>query len=282
MSVGVAAISKAQSQWRLHAWRSCLPITVGLAAILVAFPEIDLWIAQATFTPGAGFVGARLGWLGPIRAGFIVFYFSCLVLSILFCWLASRRRERRFLTTKEWFFVIACLSVGPGLLANVGFKDQWGRARPRHIIAFGGSKQFTPALLPTNQCKHNCSFVSGEASSVFAPFFAAAAVVPQWTATLIIAGSVAGLGAGVVRVLQGAHFLSDVLFAGLFMGLTVLALQRLLFGAAGAWLRQQTRRWTPRPPAAAGLAATGSQGQRLANAPAMLPAYHCRAASQPG
>jgi len=258
MSVGVAAISKTESQWRLHAWRSYLPIAVGLGALLVTFPEIDLWIAQATFTPGAGFVGARLGWFGPIRVGFIAFYFTCLVLSILFCWQASRRRQRRFLTAKQWFFIVACLSVGPGLLANVGFKDQWGRARPKHIVAFGGSKQFTPALLPTNQCKRNCSFVSGEASSVFAPFFAAAAVVPQYAATLIIAGSVAGLSAGLVRVLQGAHFLSDVLFAGLFMGLTVMALQRLLFGAAGAWLRQHTRRWTRRPPAAAGLAATGS------------------------
>ena len=256
--VGVAAISKTESKWRLHAWRGYLPIAVGVGALLVAFPEIDLWIAQATFTPGVGFLGARLGWLGPIRAGFIVAYFSCLLISMFFCWQASRRRQRRFLTAKEWFFIVACLSVGPGLLANVGFKDQWGRARPKHIIAFGGNKQFTPALLPTNQCLRNCSFVSGEASSVFAPFFAAAAVAPHWAATLIIAGSVAGLSAGLVRMLQGAHFFSDVLFAGLFMGLTVMALQRLLFGAAGAWLRQHTRRWTRRPPAAAGLATTGS------------------------
>jgi lipid A 4'-phosphatase len=257
MSVAVAAIAKPEAQWRLHAWRGYLPVATTFAALLVAFPDIDLWIAQATYTPGAGFIGWRLGWLGPIRIGFIVFYFSCLLISIL-CWLASRRGQRRFLAAKQWLFIIVCLIVGPGLLANVGFKDQWGRARPKHIIAFGGNKQFTPALLPTNQCKRNCSFVSGEASSVFAPFFAAAAVVPQWAATLIVAGSLAGLSAGLVRVLQGAHFLSDVLFAGLFMGLMVMALQRLLFGTVGAWLRQRTRRWTRRPPAGAGLAATGS------------------------
>jgi lipid A 4'-phosphatase len=110
------------------------------------------------------------------------------------------------------------------------------------MIVFGGSKQFTPALLPTNQCKRNCSFVSGEASSVFAPFFAAAAIAPQWAATLLVAGTTAGLAAGALRILHGAHFLSDIVFAGLFMALMVLALQPLLFGTAGSWLRQRWQR----------------------------------------
>jgi lipid A 4'-phosphatase len=117
------------------------------------------------------------------------------------------------------------------LVANLVFKDQWGRARPKHLVAFGGSKNFTPALLPTNQCKRNCSFISGEASSVFAPFYAAAAIAPQWAAPLIIVGTVAGLAAGTVRIAQGAHFLSDVVFAALFMGLTVITLQRLMLAA---------------------------------------------------
>jgi len=245
MSVGVAVIGPVESKWRLLAWRGYLPLTVAAGALLVAFPEIDLWIGRATYTPGMGFIGWQLGWLGPIRTGFIVFYVSCLVGSIL-CWLATRKGQRRFFSVKQWFFIFVCLVVGPGLLANVGFKDQWGRARPKHIIAFGGNKQFTPALLPTNQCKRNCSFVSGEASSVFAPFFAAAAMAPQWGAALIVAGTVAGLGAGLVRILQGAHFLSDVVYAGLFMGLMVLALQRLMFGPAGAWLRQRWPRWMQR------------------------------------
>jgi membrane-associated phospholipid phosphatase len=132
-------------------------------------------------------------------------------------------------------FLVVCLSVGPGLLANVGFKDNWDRARPKQIVAFGGNKVFTPALLPTNQCKRNCSLVSGEASSVFAPFYATAAIAPQWAATLIVVGTAAGLSAGIVRIAQGAHFLSDVVFAGLFMGLLALALQRLMFAPRGSW-----------------------------------------------
>ena len=226
-------------------------MAVAAGAVLVAFPDIDLMIGQATYTPGMGFIGWQLGWLGPIRAAFIVFYFSFLALSML-AWLVTLKGQKRIFDRKQWLFVFVCLTVGPGLLANVGFKDQWGRARPKHIIAFGGNKQFTPALLPTNQCRRNCSFVSGEASSVFAPFFAAAALAPQWAATLVVAGTVAGLAAGVVRILQGAHFLSDVVFAGLFMGLMVITLNRLMFGSAGAWLLARWQGWLRRPPATGG------------------------------
>ena len=71
---------------------------------------------------------------------------------------------------------------------------------------------------------------------MFVPFYAAAAVAPQWVATLLVLGTLAGFSAGFVRVAQGAHFLSDVVFAGLFMALMVMALQRLMLTSPG-WSR---------------------------------------------
>ena len=195
---------------------------------------MDLIDARSIFSPATGFIGWQFGWVAVVRAAFIVFYFGSIALVIV-GWLASRKGHRNILGAKESMFMLLCLSVGPGLLANVGFKDQWGRARPKQITEFGGSRHFTPALLPTDQCKRNCSFVSGEASSVFAPFYAAAAIAPQWAAPLIVVGTAAGLAAGSVRIVQGAHFLSDVVFAGLFMGVTVLALYRVVFAPRGAW-----------------------------------------------
>jgi len=44
----------------------------------------------------------------------------------------------------------------------------------------------------------------------------------------VIAGTVGGLATGLVRMAQGAHFLSDIVFAGVFMALTVLVVQRLM------------------------------------------------------
>ena len=53
---------------------------------------------------------------------------------------------------------------------------------------------------------------------------------------LLVVGTLAGLTAGIVRIAQGAHFLSDVVFAGLFMGLMVVALHRVMFAPPGPWL----------------------------------------------
>jgi lipid A 4'-phosphatase len=47
-------------------------------------------------------------------------------------------------------------------------------------------------------------------------------------------GTVAGFGAGLIRMAQGAHFPSDVVFAGVFMALAVAGLHRLVFGGRGA------------------------------------------------
>jgi len=261
MSVAVGAVAISERKWQLNIWRGCLWLALGAAAVLVAFPEIDLSIAHATYTPGAGFIGWRQGWFGVLRVTFIVFYFACLVVTLA-CWLATRMGYARYFGYQQWRFLFVCLVVGPGLLANVGFKDQWGRARPKQIVAFGGSKHFTPALLPTNQCRRNCSCGRGEGSSVFAPFYAVAARAPQWAGALIVVGTLAGLTAGCVRIAQGAHFLSDVVFAGLFMGLMAVALHRVMFAPpgsrlagswlagswlAGSWRSALRRRLTQRP-----------------------------------
>ena len=64
-------------------------------------------------------------------------------------------------------FVLAALALGPGLVVNAGFKDHWGRARPRDVTQFSGERTFTPALQPTDQCDRNCSFVAGHPSVAF-------------------------------------------------------------------------------------------------------------------
>ncbi len=65
---------------------------------------------------------------------------------------------------------------------------------------------------------------------MYIPFFAAAALMPQSAVALVAAGTVAGLAAGAVRMAQGGHFLSDVIFAGVAMALTVLLVRWLMFG----------------------------------------------------
>jgi lipid A 4'-phosphatase len=208
-----------------------VPLAVGSIAgtVFLAMPEIDLRVARALYSPDTGFVGRELLGVRALRQAFIVLYFGTIALAIAGLALTWKRHPHWLgLGRMHWLFLGACLVAGPGLVANVIFKDQWGRARPRQIVEFGGSKAFSPPLLRTDQCKRNCSFFSGEAASTYVVFYAAAALFPQWAMTLIVAGTAGGLVTGLVRMSQGAHFLSDVVFAGVFMALTVLLLRWLM------------------------------------------------------
>lgn len=53
------------------------------------------------------------------------------------------------------------------LIVNGIFKTFWGRARPRDIDLFGGSKAFSLPLEISNQCAWDCSFMSGHTAVAF-------------------------------------------------------------------------------------------------------------------
>ncbi len=211
------------------AWILAVSVGAVAGAAFLAFPHFDLAAARWFYAHDSGFTGRRSGLVKVARQGFIVLYFGTIALCLVGLALTWRQRPCWLSLGKvQWLFLAACLAAGPGLVANLIFKDQWGRARPTQVTEFGGSKLFTPPLLPARQCPRNCSFVSGEASSTYVVFYAAAALVPQWSVALVAAGTVGGLATGLVRMAQGAHFLSDVVFAGVFMGLTVLLLRTLI------------------------------------------------------
>lgn len=141
-------------------------------------------------------------------------------------------QKKAFLGLKKhyWLFLLLALALGPGLMVNTVFKDQWGRARPVQISQFGGTKNFTRAFIPTDQCSKNCSFVSGHASVGF--FLAAFAYCYKrrfkwWMTIGVLSGSMIGL----FRIMEGGHFFTDVVASGLVVLLvnhiTYLAVKRL-------------------------------------------------------
>ena len=210
-------------------WGAPLAIGVVAGGVFLAMPEIDLAVARLFHAPETGFVGRRLVWVELLRQAFVALYFGTIALCLAGLVVIWRGRAQWLgLGRLQWLFLAACLAAGPGLIANLVFKDQWGRARPNRVVELGGTKQFTPPLVMTKQCRRNCSFVSGEASSTYVTFYAAAALFPQWSVALVIAGTVGGLATGLIRMAQGAHFLSDIVFAGVFMALTVLALREMM------------------------------------------------------
>lgn len=201
-------------------------LTIPLAVILVFNPDIDLALSTAFWEmcpgPSAGRPWCATEAITTAREVFMAI-FAIVAFATLIATARVLIEKRRWfgLDQARCLFMIAVLVMGPGVIANLVFKDNMGRARPRDIVEFGGSKAFTPPLVPSRECPRNCSFISGEASSIYAAFFALALLIPQYRIALLISGVAAGTLAGVVRIIQGAHFLSDVLFAGVFMAITV-------------------------------------------------------------
>ncbi len=226
-----------------------LAIGAVSAGLFLAMPWLDIEAARPFHVGERLFaLGRQSGAGGLLRKGFQLVFLAGALASLAGLALAWTRRRHLFgLGPRKWLFLALCLAVGPGLVANVLLKDHWGRARPSQVQLFGGERAFTPPLLPARECPRNCSFVSGEASSIFALFFALALMLETRRRQLLALGLLAGGAAGLMRMAQGGHFLSDVLFAGVFMMLTTLALHWLVFDA-GAWW--SARRARPREPTA--------------------------------
>lgn len=224
-----AADSQGQNVLRGFFTATCC---VGLAAavLFVGFPGIDFWVTDFFAFGDQAFL---FNWTEPAKDLRIIFktIFWIAGIAAIVGFVMAVYNRRRFLTFgfPQWLFLLFCLIIGPGIVANVLLKDTWGRARPFHVQEYGGSQKFTPALVRSTGCKNNCSFVSGEAASIYAVFFALAMIARRRQLRILLLGVGAGTISGFVRIGQGGHFLSDVVFAGVFMALVVRFLYWLMF-----------------------------------------------------
>jgi lipid A 4'-phosphatase len=119
-------------------------------------------------------------------------------------------------------FLALAFFLGPGLIVDVALKDHWGRARPSQVQEFGGTQRYSPPLVISDQCANNCSFVSGHASAGFALLAFGLLAQGKARRRWVLAGIAVGLVAGAVRIMQGGHFLSDVIFSFYFTTAGVL------------------------------------------------------------
>ena len=193
----------------------------------IYFAEVDLHIAQRFYIVGEGFPLSRDTIFATIHDSVrpLTIVISAMLLIILLLHYFKPSLTPKAFTKSITIYLLLALIMGPGLVVNSLFKDQWGRARPHQVEQFGGEKQFTPPILIADQCERNCSFVSGDPSVGFY-FLAFALAFPAWR--LFFLCLTFGLGGlfGVTRIVQGAHFFTDVVFSMLFTFLVCAALYK--------------------------------------------------------
>jgi membrane-associated phospholipid phosphatase len=180
--------------------RTGLVITLAVAAVVgVIFglrPDLDLKLAGLFFDPE--------------RGGF---------------WRSYDPPYLRARDAATWLITLVAM---PAVVALV-FKEHWGRPRPIDVTEFGGTEHFRPWWDPRGDCPKNCSFVAGEPSGAFWTLAPAAVVPPQWRALAYGAALTFGAAVGVLRIVAGAHFFSDVVFAGVFSFLVIWLVHGLLY-----------------------------------------------------
>lgn len=220
-----------------------------LGLLFLLWPELDLLAARAFFVPGAGFSqDPVLDWL---HKDAIPALSRLLGFGLLAAWLGAHLTSQPRNLRRRLLYALLALLLGPGLIANTLFKNEWGRARPAQVAEFGGQAGFTSAWERSDQCRQNCAFVCGDATVGFA-LLIPAFLFPRRRRLWLATGLAAGAGLGWMRMAQGGHFLSDAVFAFYVVYFAAWLLDRWLRPAGeGGEPAAAARTAAPAPPSAA-------------------------------
>lgn len=168
--------------------------------------------------------GCTLFYRGGIYPAFFLFGMAIVVL-VTGLLLRSEKLYRTGL------FLSLLFVIGPGLIVNYGFKNHWGRPRPHQIVDFNGTMSFVPLGTPGTLDHHNSSFPSGHAAVAFyliGPAFLANPRRRGLGTKLMMIGLGYGGAMALVRVVQGGHFVSDVVWSAAIVYFTAVALSALI------------------------------------------------------
>lgn len=196
------------------------------AAAFAKVPSLDLMVSEHLYTPGLGFIHAQNALVQAsyhwtplvgrtILAGLVVLALLSPLLARMLRWqgrdqLAAQCRGpwRRMAA-----MAVLCGVLGPGLVIEVWFKNTVGRPRPVQVVEFGGDQAFHGVFQPGSTPKTHRSFVSSHAAAGFWLLSLGLTAGPVWRRRWLVIGLVTGSLIGLGRMMQGGHFLSDIVFS---------------------------------------------------------------------
>ena len=203
--------------------------------LFLCLPQIDIWTSQLFYQEGAYFPAndlciVKLIYEGTPWLGRLMFLGAICVVLIAVCSpsIMSRRHWRRAAA------LIAVILLGVGLLVHTILKDGMGRPRPRDLQIFAGVTTYVPVFTPSQYCASNCSFVSGHAAVGVSLMSFGMLAVRRRRQFWLLTGLISGCVIGVVRIAQGGHFLSDIVYSFLAIWMSHLIVRSI-------WLRFRSR-----------------------------------------
>lgn len=210
-------------------WAAAVVGAAALGALaFFGFPWLDLTVTGWFYDPARGF------WLSDSWPAMAVYFgvrmlmwvFGlALVGGLIWAYLSNSANAQR--ARRPLWFLLLVLALGPGLITHELFKNNWGRPRPEAIAEFGGQSHYVLPGVISDQCEKNCSFTSGHAAAGFF-LITLAWVFPKQRRRWMWAGVVVGSISGLVRMVQGGHFISDIFFSYWVVWLTAATVAPLM------------------------------------------------------
>jgi lipid A 4'-phosphatase len=213
-----------------------LAVAVVVGVLFGVYPRLDIEISGLFYDPQTNlFVINAQPWVEHARdAARWLSALLCAPAGLAIIGKLVMPARRMPIRGRAALFLVLTMALGPGLLTNVILKDYSGRTRPLDVTELHGTFRFTAWWDPRGACPENCSFIAGEPSGAFWTLAPAALAPPQWRALAYAGALVFGAAVGLLRIAAGAHFFTDVVFAGVLMFL-------LIWVTHGVFFRWRTR-----------------------------------------
>jgi lipid A 4'-phosphatase len=194
-----------------------LLILLGLVIVttpLFWFTDLDQQIAGIFYQPGKKGPNAwpwQHSWLLDNLFRYATVFSVTIAVSALLLALSGLIWPNIKRWQKPALFIVLVIALGPGLVVNLVFKDNWGRPRPVHLVEFGGKNTYLPPLKIGNT-PHK-SFPCGHCSVGFM-FFALYFLSTKRKTFYFALTLFFGLMMAITRMTAGGHFISDILWSG--------------------------------------------------------------------
>ncbi|CAL7961989.1 lipid A 4'-phosphatase [Alphaproteobacteria bacterium] len=201
-----------------------------IAAFFLKYPGVDLYVSHLFYDKST-----RSFFSGDIVVSFANHFLNLLAVLLALCIVVFvvktyAKRKSNPHHYKNALYIALVAVVGYLFLVAFVSKHTFKRPRPEDIVEFGGTVNFIPAFVIGNQCKQDCSFVSGHSTIGFMLYSIAFLFKKgeKKRTMWFIAATISGLICGFIRIMAGKHFLSDVIFSGLIMYGTAASLAHVM------------------------------------------------------